>query len=249
MTTDGRQKETRMLKAVKKTRASEEVVKQIINLIENGKLKKGEQLPSERELTLTLKVSRTTVREAIRYLESMRLVETRQGEGTYVVVSSEEARLQPLAAGLFTEKDDLRDIFYLRKIIEPSIAQLAAGYATSEEIKELEDILHRQESELAEGKNPVALDTLFHITLARIAKNRVLGRLLHALVELLVDSRENMLENSTRAHKSIKGHWEILAAIRREDCSAARESMLDHLNEIEGVIFKTKKPAGKCGTL
>ena len=238
-----------MLKAVKKTRASEEVVKQVISLIEKGKLKKGEQLPSERELTETLKVSRTTVREAIRHLESMRLVETRQGEGTYVIVSTEEAQLQPLAAGLFTEKDDIRDIFYLRKVIEPAIAQLAAGYATSEEIKELEDILKRQEEELAAGKKPIALDTLFHVTLARIARNRVLGRLLHALVELLADSRENLMENRARAEKSIQGHWEILAAVRREDCVGARQTMLDHLNEIEGVIFKARKQAGKCGAL
>ncbi len=234
------------MKAVKKKRASEDVVKQIAGSIKKGKLKKGEQLPAERELTETFKVSRTTVREAIRSLESMGLVESRQGNGTYVRVSSEEANMQPLAAGLFNEKDDLADIFFIRKTIEPSIAQLAAGYATPEDIKELEDILKRHEEDLLSGKNTVETDTLFHLTLARIARNRVLGRLLYALVDLLVHTRENILQNPTRAAKSVKGHHGILDAIRQSDCAGARKAMLAHLSEIEDLLFKGKKGGGKC---
>ena len=100
-----------MLKAVKKKRAYEDIVKQIRHLIEKGRLKRGDQLPTERELSETFKVSRATVREAIFSLETMKLVERRQGNGTYVIASSEEALVQPLAASLFHEKDDLIDIF------------------------------------------------------------------------------------------------------------------------------------------
>ncbi|MCL4491790.1 MAG: GntR family transcriptional regulator, partial [Nitrospirae bacterium] len=107
-----------MLKAVEKKRAYEDVVKQIRALIEKGKLKRGDQLPTERELADTFKVSRTTVREAIRTLESMRLVQSRQGDGTYVLASSEESLIQPLAAALFHEKDDIQDIFSIRNIVE-----------------------------------------------------------------------------------------------------------------------------------
>ena len=130
------------LKAVEKKRAYEDIVQQVLTLIENGKLKRGDQLPSERELTETFKVSRTTVREAIRTLESMKLLQCRQGNGTYVLASSEEALIQPLAAALFNAKDDIRDIFYIRKIIEPHVAQLAAENATPQEIEEMEKILH-----------------------------------------------------------------------------------------------------------
>ena len=76
------------LRAVEKKRAYEDIVQQILTLIENGKLKRGDQLPSERELSETFKVSRTTVREAIRTLESMRLLQCRQGNGTYVIATS-----------------------------------------------------------------------------------------------------------------------------------------------------------------
>ncbi len=234
-----------MLKAVKKRRASEDVVDQIVNLIMKGKLKKGDQLPTERELTETFKVSRTTVREAIRSLESRKLVEIKQGNGTYVLASGEQAGIAPLAASLFNEKDDLMDIFYLRKIIEPFIAQLAAGNATSAEIEELEGILRKQQEGIESGQNFVP-DIQFHLALARIARNRVLGRLLRALMDLMDGIRENSLANPVRAEKSLKGHRAIFEAVRREDCEAARSLMLDHLSEIEAVLFKGKKLTGKC---
>ena len=141
------------LRAVEKKRAYEDIVQQVINLIENGNLKRGDHLPSERDLTETLKVSRTTVREAIRILESMKLLQCRQGNGTYVIASSEEALIQPLAAALFNAKDDIRDIFYIRKIIEPHVAHLAAENATPKEIEEMEKILQEQEVCIGRGES------------------------------------------------------------------------------------------------
>src|SRR5512139_1598220 len=166
-----------MLKAVEKKRAYEDIVKQILSLIEKGKLKRGDQLPVERELSETFKVSRATVREAIFSLESMKLVQRRQGDGTYVIASTEEALVQPLAAALFHEKDDIIDIFFIRKIVEPEVAQLASERATPEEVSELEEILREQERELRSGENPVQTDAEFHHVLARMARNRVLERL------------------------------------------------------------------------
>jgi len=105
-----------VLKAVIKKKAYEDIVKQIRNLVERGKLKRGDQLPTERELSETFKVSRATVREAIFSLETMKLVDRRQGDGTYVIASSGETLVQPLAAALFHEKDDLIDIFFSEKL-------------------------------------------------------------------------------------------------------------------------------------
>jgi GntR family transcriptional repressor for pyruvate dehydrogenase complex len=235
-----------MLKAVEKKKAYEDIVKQIRDLIEKGRLKKGDQLPTERELTETFKVSRATVREAIRTLESMMLVESRQGNGTYVLASSEEALVQPLAAALFHEKDDLMDIFYIRKLIEPSIAQLAAGNATRDEIKELDEILGKQEQDIENGVSSLETDSSFHTVLARMAKNRALGRLLLALVDLLEETREEYLQNGVRAKESLLGHQKILAAIKNGDCAAARQAMVRHLEGVEGLLFKKKRGGGKC---
>lgn len=230
-----------MLKAVIKKRAYEDVVKQIRTLIEKGRLKRGDQLPTERELSETFKVSRTTVREAIFSLETMKLVDRRQGNGTYVIASSEEALVQPLATSLFSEKDDLIDIFFLRKIIEPEITQLASENATPEEINELEDILKDQEAERVDADNPVRMDTNFHHLLARMAKNRVLERLLFALVDLLGKTRERYLQTEERKQKSLLGHRNILAAIQSGNKTAARQAMRRHLEDVEAILFKKKK--------
>jgi GntR family transcriptional repressor for pyruvate dehydrogenase complex len=234
-----------MLKAVEKKRAYEDIVKQIFNLIEKGKLKRGDQLPVERELSETFKVSRATVREAIFSLESMRLVQRRQGDGTYVIASSEEALVQPLATALFHEKDDIIDIFFVRKIIEPEVAQLASENRTSEEIEELEEILKEHEKQVERGENPVDTDSEFHRLLARMAKNRVLERLLITLVDLLGKTREKYLQTEERKQKSLHGHYEILAAIKNGDRKAARKVMLRHLEDVENAVFTKRKGGGK----
>ncbi len=234
-----------MLKAVKKRRVYEDIVGQINHLIRRGKLKRGDQLPAERELVETFKVSRASVREAIFYLEAMNLVQRRQGNGTYVIASNEEALVQPLAASLFHEKDDLIDIFSLRKIIEPEVAQRASENAAPEEIVELEEILKEQKREVGRGINPIRTDSDFHQCLARIARNRVLERLLLALFDLLRQTRETYLQPKERKRRSLQGHQKILSALKRRNPAAARQAMRQHLEEIEDIIFKERKEVGK----
>jgi GntR family transcriptional repressor for pyruvate dehydrogenase complex len=229
-----------MLKPVEKKKAYEDIVHQIRTLIEEGKLKRNDQLPAERELSETFRVSRTTVREAIRTLESMKLLQSRQGDGTYVLVSSAEALIQPLAAALFNEKDDIRDIFYIRKIIEPHVAELAAENATPQEIEEMGKILRKQEECIGQGENIIETDSAFHNLMANATKNRVMERLIIALIDLLKQSREKYLmedENDERAKRSLEGHQRVLSAVKKGDGDAARKSMLQHLEDIEGIIF------------
>ena len=234
-----------MLKAVEKKRAYEDIVKQIFSLIEKGKLKRGDQLPVERELSETFKVSRATVREAIFSLESMGLVQRRQGDGTYVIASSEEALVQPLATALFHEKDDIIDIFFVRKIIEPEVAQLASENRTLEEIDELEEILRKQAKEVESGENPIDTDSELHRLLARMARNKVLERLLVTLVDLLGKTRQKYLQTEERKQKSLHGHYEILAAIKNGDGRAARKVMLRHLEDVENAVFNKRRGGGK----
>lgn len=233
-----------MLKVVKKRRVYEDIVGQINHLIQRGKLKQGDQLPTERELVDTFKVSRASVREAIFYLEAMNLVQRRQGNGTYVIASNEEALIHPLAISLFHEKDDLIDIFSLRKIIEPEVAQRASENATPEEIIEIEEILNEQRKEVGRGTNPIRTDSDFHHCLARIARNRVLERLLLALFDLLRQTRERYLQPEERKRRSLQGHQKILSAIKRRNPVAARQAMRQHLEEIEDILFKKGKEVG-----
>ena len=236
-----------MLKPVEKKKAYEDIVQQIRTLIEEGKLKRNDHLPSERDLSETFRVSRTTVREAIRTLESMKLLQSRQGNGTYVVASSEESLIHPLAVALFNEKDDIRDIFYIRKIIEPHVAELAAENATPQEIEEMERILQQQEESIGHGENIIETDSAFHNLMVKATTNRVMERLIAALIDLLKQSREKYLtedENYERATRSLEGHQRILSAVKKGDGDAARKSMLSHLEDIEEIIFHKSRGGG-----
>jgi GntR family transcriptional repressor for pyruvate dehydrogenase complex len=229
------------LKAVEKKRAYEDIVQQVVTLIEGGKLKRGDQLPSERELTEAFKVSRTTVREAIRTLESMQLLQCLQGNGTYILASSEEALIRPLAAALFdNDKDNIRDLFYVRKVIEPHIAQLAAENATPQEIQKIEGILRRHRECIEHGKSYAETNSLFHRSVARASKNSVIERLFLAMIDLLRRSPETDLSAGDplrRAMISLEGHQRVISAIKSGDADAAKESMLQHIEDMEKIVF------------
>ena len=129
-----------MLRAVKRKRIYQDIVAQIQGLLGDGRLKPGHQLPSERELSELFQVSRASVREAIRALESMGFVEIRSGEGTYVA-STVESLLSPLAFAIRQRRDAFREIFEARRILEPEIAALAAERANPSEVQRLEAVL------------------------------------------------------------------------------------------------------------
>lgn len=242
MGTENRGGRPLMLKEVKKKRAYEDVVKQIRNLIYLGRLRRGDKLPSEQELMNTFEVCRGTVREAILSLETMKLVDRSQGNGTFVIASSEEALVQSLAASFFHEKDKLIDIFSLRKIVEPEIAQLGSQNRTYKEVVELARILKEQEKEVFNGENQIQIDTRFHHLLARMAKNMVLERLLLALFD---KTRETHLQSKERKLRSLQCHRDILAAIKRGNGRAARQALRRHLEDIEGILFNEKRGGGK----
>ncbi|MEE9125246.1 MAG: FadR/GntR family transcriptional regulator [candidate division NC10 bacterium] len=227
-----------ILKAVKKTRIYQDIVAQLKELIAEGKLKPGDQLPSERELSEMFQVSRASVREAIRALESMGFIEIRQGEGTYIA-SSVETLLASVASALLHQRDPLLQVFEARKILEPAIAALAAERATAEDVGDLEAILAEQADQVAKGETGVEADTRFHSTLAEAAKNEVLLRLNEAIVDNLRETRLRSLQTEGRPPRSLAGHREILAAIGSKDPARAQAAMLNHLETIEHNVLKS----------
>jgi len=232
------------VKAVEKRRAYEEVVNQIRAFIEDGRLKQGDQLPAERHLSETFKVSRATIREAIRTLESLKLVQCRQGEGTYVLSSHGDTLVQPLAAVLFSAKDEISDIFYVRKAIEPYIAELAAINATDDEILEMAELVSHQKESCCGGNGAVNCDASFHSLMARMSRNSVMERLLAALVDLMEQTRTECHQDAERVIISFTGHHEVYAAIRDRDSEAARLAMSRHLDEVEKVVMGNNGKGG-----
>jgi DNA-binding FadR family transcriptional regulator len=104
----------------------------------------------------------------------------------------------------------------------------------------MENILSEQEACIGRGESVLDTNTLFHNRLAGAAKNRVMERLLHALIDLLHQAREDYLsedERNARAKRSLDGHKQILNAVKNSDCDGALKLMLQHLEDIERIIF------------
>jgi GntR family transcriptional repressor for pyruvate dehydrogenase complex len=241
-----------MLKAIKKIRLYEEVVGQLHQLIDAGKLKAGDRLPSERELAETFRVSRSSVREAIKTLENEGMVVSRPGSGTFITAVNVEAIIPPLASLLSRGKDALVDLFEMRCLVEPSIAALAAERATPADILRLKEIYTEQEQQIERDVSAVDSDAAFHLTIGEATNNAALQRLVAAIVEILKPIREQSLQTPGRAHKSLASHREILVAIERHDPELARQAMLRHILAVEENVLgstprshRQRLPVGK----
>jgi len=239
------------LRAVKRRRIHEDIVAQIRRHVVDGRLQPGDRLPSERVLSVRFRVSRPSVREAIRTLESMGLVQILSGDGTYVA-SNLDVVLSAWRSATPQKKDALRDAFEARKIIEPEIAALAASRATGSEISRMEAVLVRQARQVASGHTGMESDTAFHSLLARSTKNQLLLKLNESIVDGLRETRERSLHAPGRPARSLAGHRTILDAIRARNPGRARRAMLRHLQEIQRNIVRvrparTRRAAGAGG--
>lgn len=223
---------------IRRDKVYEGVAKQIERLILK-KLRPGDKLPSERELVAVLGVSRSSIRDAIRSLELMGMVEPRQGTGTIVREVSSESLLNPLANALKRKKAMIGELLDFRKMLEPPLAARAATRATAEEISEMEEILDRQEEKLRKGESTISEDSEFHYTIALASGNSVVLKVLDALMDLLRDSRERSLQVEGRPQKSLAGHRRILSAIKRNDPEAARAAMRRHIEKVEEIVRKS----------
>ncbi|HEV8311130.1 MAG TPA: FadR/GntR family transcriptional regulator [Methylomirabilota bacterium] len=222
---------------VKSTRIYEEIVRQIKGLIADGQLKSGDRLPPERDLAERFRVSRTSVREALRALESTGLIEIRPGEGTFVRQVSVESLIEPLALVILTQREAIAELYEARRLLEAPIAALAARRASPDDVAEMTRVLDEQAREVAAGRTGVAQDAAFHTAIAHSTHNRAITRIVTTLVDLLTQTREESLQTPGRPERSHQDHRRILAAIRARDESGARQAILDHLAAVEALVM------------
>ncbi|MCB2167340.1 MAG: FadR family transcriptional regulator [Deltaproteobacteria bacterium] len=228
------------LKVVKRTKVYQDIAEQIMHLIEEGKLKHGDQLPPERRLAEIFQVSRHPVREAIRTLEEQNILVSRVGSGTFVVNEHGPSVDDLLTHALHREKNKLAEIFQFRRMIEPQIAALAALKASGKDIAELELLLDSQK-EAGDFRLIVELDQTFHIALARATKNGTLLKVVERLNDILSESRVKVSKNPNRIKISVAGHDKILHAVTGRDSEAARSAMEEHLLQVEDLALNDRQ--------
>lgn len=215
------------------TKVAEQLQAHIVN-----ELKPGDMLPPERELVQMFGVSRSSIRDAIRRLEAVGLLEPRQGIGTVVRDISADAMVAPVASVLLQKRKVIDELLDVRMIIEPALARRAALHASAEQIAELAAVLNRQEEKVRQGELATEEDSNFHYTIALAANNSVMLKLVHVLMDSLRELRERSLQVGGRQAKSLAAHRRILAAIERGDAAAAEAAMRGHLLEVQKLILQ-----------
>ncbi len=209
---------------------------QIEALLDRGELHPGDQLPPERALAEQFQVSRASVREALRSLELLGVVETRAGGGTFVRRTVPEDLARPLS-NLIARGHSLTDVIEVRGLIEPAIAASAAKRIHPDELTELRAILKQQADKVAAGEPYAEEDTRFHEAIGQAARNELLTTMLGVIWDVLRSSREQWLQTNQRAHSSIDAHQRILAALEAHDPDAARVAAADHIRAVgEGIL-------------
>ena len=222
---------------VRRQKVYEAVAEQIERLILR-KLKPGDKLPSERELAETLCVSRSSIRDAIRSLELMGMVEPRQGAGTIVREISSDSLVNPLANARKRKEELIGELLDFRMMLEPPLAARAATRVSSDEVSEMEEILERQEKKVRGGESTIGEDSEFHYAVALASGNSVVLKVLDTLMDLLRDSRERSLQVEGRQQKSVAGHRRILDALKRHDSEAAKVAMRRHIEDVEEIVLR-----------
>jgi GntR family transcriptional repressor for pyruvate dehydrogenase complex len=231
-------------KPIKARKIYEEVVEQIKQLMAGGSLKPGDKILPERELAERLKVSRASVREAIRALEMMGFMEIRPGDGTFVRDTNTDDIILPLAMFLAVEKSSLLEMFEIRRIFETATARLAAERATEKEVKKIRTALEKMKKSLnlLDSERGEEYDTDFHYAIAEATHNNLLIRLFRTISEdfsrAVSAARRQLYIDEHNPQKIIDHHIRIYEAIKRHDPEVAARSMLEHLTYAEREMTK-----------
>lgn len=222
----------RVFRPVRVTRASEEVIQQIKAHIFDGRLAPGDQLPSERELAGQFGLSRLTIRDALRVLESQGLVEIKVGArgGAFVARPRPERVSEMLLNLLRLQVTTVEELVEARLVVETHVAALAAQRATAEDLVAMEQAIREARAGREEGEpNFIPHSVAFHLALAEAAKNQVLRFTVTSFRTLFHEALAPLLPADDMAERAVVDHQRLLDAIRARDEEGARRLMHDHL--------------------
>ena len=217
--------------------AAAEAARLVQDKILSGELRAGQRLPSERELSEALGVSRPTVREALRSLVAMNILDSRHGSGTFVSDLEPTTLAAPLRFAMALSPVTVTELFEARLVVEPELAALAATRATADQRDHLEECVRLARESRGDPAALVELDLRLHHLIAQAAHSSLLSQMLETIGALARASRTATARVPGVAQQTIEEHEAIAAAIVAADPSGARQAMADHLRRIAGTAL------------
>jgi GntR family transcriptional repressor for pyruvate dehydrogenase complex len=214
-------------------RLYQRIAEEVARLIDAGTFKPGERLPAERELSRSLQVSRSSLREALGILEMQGRITIRVGSGAYVAKAARRGAMGTRDPAEISPFDILR----ARRLVEGEAAALAARHATPAQIKAMTKALERLAAEMRANRMQSAADREFHLCIAAASGNSALALVIERLWaeggQPLSARIEELFVSRGRKRDNIAEHRAVLVAIRNRDAAAARRAMRVHLANAE----------------
>jgi len=220
------------IRPVIRTSISEEIAKQIIKLISTGELQPGQRLPSERELCEQFGASRSSLREALRCLSIVGVLNARVGDGTSVAADGETFLRRIVEWRLITERHDVENLMEVRIALEGVSAANAALRASEEDIGKFQNLLAKMKLAAKDARKFAILDVEFHLALAKASGNALVFDLVSMIRNHLVRVLPKVLQLPNAMPLSTKEHIAIVAAIERREAEVARAAMHAHLEAV-----------------
>jgi GntR family transcriptional repressor for pyruvate dehydrogenase complex len=205
----------------------------IQDMIQSGELMTGEKIPSQRDFSLKLGISRASLREALLTLETLGLVKTEAGRGTFVTDRSGTGG-NGMAPWRYSDTYSVFDVFQTRIMLEGNIAALAAGRLTGNQLQAMETATKRMEDCWAKQDrlSNVEADLEFHGIIASACSNAMMRALYQVVREQLTETQRQPIPitEPARMQASIAEHRRIIAALRDNDPTRARHEMETHVS-------------------
>lgn len=234
------------LKSIKKESVVQSVINLLTDAIKNKELKPGDKIPSEPELAESLGVARSSVREAIKILTYLGVLESKRSEGTFVRDGYSESMIDPMVYGIILHQDSFDNLMELRQMTEVGMMYLAILHHTDEELRDLEDIVDEMKVAASSKDNPVdaffEVDNRFHDKVAEMGKNPMadkVNRVVRTLTEAVRRETVEKMITSGRKDDIIQAHQDLLDAIRTGDNSDMNEKV--RVTYFEDDLFKKKR--------
>jgi GntR family transcriptional repressor for pyruvate dehydrogenase complex len=226
----------RVFPVLQKSSVSLQAAEAIKSLIVAGELGSGDALPPERDLAVMLGISRPSVREAIRVLTAMNVVEPRHGGGTYVTSLDPRLLARPINFLLQIEPSTYLDLFEVRQVLEVAAARLAAAKITEEMVSSLEELAHAAAAALRQPARYSEIDFELHAKVVEATGNPIYLSLYESVSDLLLESRRRTARVPSVRAQDNDDHLAIVAALRAHDSDGAARAMQHHLERMRLVL-------------
>jgi len=222
---------------IKKRRVYQEIVAQIKDSIERGEISPGDRLPSERTLAQKLNVSRSSIKEAFRVLETAGVLEIKQGSGVYLLEKTTEDLLVQIHVIVQGMSSNIVELLEFRQAIEGDSAYYAAIRSSKKDIESISNVFDQLETAVRKDNIGAEEDLAFHMAIAKAAKNRVMEQVMvmlyHQILLALNESRANTLTTPGKSKIILEEHRMIYQAIKDHNPHLAKEAMYSHLQNVK----------------